>query len=129
MSADLLEASVFSSRDGESIVLMLRNHFGMTVSIREPHPHTNIRFLDNAGIPLASSRGAFFPMHRWELTLQPSQGCERNVTIPDWYLNAQGNYKAIVRIPFRVIDGEWSECLASGNVLLNLPSRQQYNAR
>jgi hypothetical protein len=116
---------VASSADGLGIVLVIANPASAPVTVFEPHPHTSVVLYEAAGQPWPMHYGVFAANLRWQVTVPPGEVRQRIVTLPRFFLDAQGVFEAECVVACRT--GEQTERLTvRGPVRLALPTAEEY---
>jgi hypothetical protein len=113
------------SSDGLGIVLVIVNPSSVPVTVFEPHPHTSVQLYDACGRPWPMHHGVFAADPRWHVTVPPAEVCQRIVTLPRFFLDAQGTFDVECAVRYQV--GEQPGRLTvRGAVRLALPSAAEY---
>jgi hypothetical protein len=119
------EIHLASSKDGLGIVLTISNPAVVAATVFEPHPHTSVELYDASGQSWPMHYGVFAAMPRWEVTVPPGAERRRIVTLPRFFLDAQGTFTVVCKVPCRV--GDSTERLTiRGSVRLALPTTAEY---
>jgi len=125
MQSDKPEVRVASSEDGLGVVFVIANPSPVPVTVFEPHPHTSVQLFDASGQPWPMHHGVFAANPRWQVTVLAGEVRQRIVTLPRFFLDAQGTFAVECTVRYRV--GEQAGRLTvRGPVRLALPTANEY---
>jgi hypothetical protein len=119
------EIRVDSSEDGLGIVLMITNPSSIPITVFEPHPHTSVQLYDASGQLWLMHYGEFAANPRWHVTVPPGESCQRIVTLPRFFLDAQGTFEAVCALRYQVAE-QAERVTVRGSVRLALPTAEEY---
>jgi hypothetical protein len=108
-------------------VFAISNPTEVAATVFEPHPHTSVELFDANGQRWPMHYGVFAATPRWQVTVPPGEVRRRIITLPRFFLDAQGAFGVVCKVPCRVGDNT-ERLTVRGSVWLALPTTAEYYA-